>query len=66
MYEKLLIYTLYSHNLSEPGRSFATDITLKDFDRGVYHRDLKEAKKVVYVNPRGQSIILKDKNGVKQ
>lgn len=59
-----LIYTVYSHNLWEPHRSFAPDISLEDFGRQVW-KDILKADKVVYVNPRGQSIILKDKNGVK-
>lgn len=62
--KRLINYTLYSHNLWEPHRSFAPDIKLDDFGRGVWSEILK-ADKIVYVNPKGTSIILKDKNGTK-
>lgn len=59
-----LTYTLYSHNLWRPERSFAEDIKLEDFGRQVWN-DITKANKVVYINPKGTSIILRDKNGVK-
>lgn len=59
-----LTYTLYSSNLKDPSRSFASDIKLNDFGRGVW-RDILKAKKIVYCNPRGTSVVLKDKNGEK-
>ena len=59
-----LTYTLYSHNLWQPHRSFAPDIKLDDFGKGVWSEILKGTK-VVYINPRGTSIVLRDKNGVK-
>lgn len=65
-YEKVLTYTLYPNNLTDPHRSFSPDITLKDFTRKIGWFNLKDARTIKYVNPRGTSIILKDKNGVKQ
>jgi len=62
--KRLITYTLYSHNLWEPHKSFDPNITVKDFGRKVWTEILK-ADKIVYVNPRGLSIILKDKNGTK-
>jgi hypothetical protein len=59
-----LTYTLYSSNLKDPSRSFASDIKLNDFGKGVW-RDILKAKKVQYCNPRGHTIILKDKSGEK-
>lgn len=59
-----VVYTLYSHNLWDSSRSFAPDIKLDDFGRKVWSEVLK-ADRVVYVNPKGHSVILRDKNGVK-
>jgi hypothetical protein len=59
-----MTYTLYAQNLTNPARSFAPDITLKDFRRNVW-TDVFKANKVVYINPRGTSIILKDRHGEK-
>ena len=61
----VLTYTVYAHNLNNPFDSFSPDITVRDFGRNVYD-DIYKADKVVYVNPRGTSIILRDKNGEKQ
>lgn len=52
--------TLYAHNLIEPYKSFETTLKLSDF-KSFLQRDLQEAKKVVYCNPKGESIVLKDK-----
>ena len=57
-------YTLYAQNLWNPWKSFSPDIKLDDFGRMVWS-DIKKADRIVYVNPRGTSIILKDKNGTK-
>lgn len=62
--KRLITYTLYPYNLWESHRSFAPDIKLDDFGRGVWSEILK-ADRIVYVNPKGTSIILKDKNGTK-
>ena len=59
-----LTYTLYSHNLWHPHRSFAPDIKIDDFGRKVWSEILK-ANTIIYVNPKGTRIILKDKNGKK-
>lgn len=64
-YRYCLTYTLYAQNLKEPSKSFSPDIKLNDFGRGVY-RDILKANKIVYFNPKGISIILKDKNGQKE
>lgn len=66
MYERLLTYTLYAQNLTEGHRSFDGSLSIKDFTRNVYFKDLNNARTVKYVNPRGQTIILRDKNGVKK
>lgn len=65
-YEKVIVYSLYAQNLLDPSRSFAPDITIKDFKRGIDYRSLDEAKIIKYVNPRGTEIILKNKYGVKK
>lgn len=64
-YRFALTYMLYAQNLKDFSRSFAPDITVNDFGRGVW-RDILKATKVVYQNPRGISIILKDRNGEKK
>lgn len=64
-YRYSLTYTLYAQNLKNPSRSFAPDININDFGRGVW-RDMLKATKVVYQNPRGTNIVLKDKNGEKK
>jgi hypothetical protein len=63
--QKIITYTVYAHNLEDHSRSFSKDITVKDFNRNIDWRNFAEAKRIVYVNPKGISITLKDKNGVK-
>lgn len=64
--EKLIVYTVHAHNLEDPSNSFNSNITIKHFNRGIDWKNFADAKKIVYVNPKGQSIILKDKLGVKK
>lgn len=58
-----LVYTLYSNNLLVNHRSFAEDITMRDFEVGKsgVNNSLFDAHKIVYVNPRGQSFVLYSK-----
>lgn len=63
--EKLSMYTLYSFNLTDPHKSFDSNITLSDFTRKIDYLNMKDAKTIKYINPRGTSIVLKDKHGVK-
>lgn len=63
--QKLIIYTVYSSNLENPSRSFAGDITIRDFNRNIDWKNFSDAKIIKYVNPRGVSIILKDGHGTK-
>lgn len=63
--EKVITYTVYSHNLEDPSRSFAKDLTVKDFNRNIDWKNFSTSKKITYVNPKGQTVILKDKNGTK-
>ncbi len=51
--------TVYAHNLINPHDSFNQDLTLEDFVKSFYY-DFKNAKRVVYINPRGEEVILKD------
>ncbi len=64
-YEKLVVYTLYPQNLTNGYDSFKPSITLKDFTRNIDYVNLKEAKIITYINPKGTSFILRDKNGSK-
>jgi len=64
-FERLIVYTLYPHNLTNGYDSFKPTITLKDFTRNIDYINMKDARTVKYVNPRGHTIILKDKNGNK-
>lgn len=50
--------TLYSHQLNKPHKSFATDLTVKDFN-GYLQWDLAKAVKVTYVNPKGEELLIK-------
>lgn len=50
--------TLFSHQLNEPHRSFDNTLTVKDFKKSLYWTIVK-AKKVVYVNPKGEELRLK-------
>lgn len=63
-YRYCLTYTLYAHNLRDPAKSFDGNIKLEDFGRGVW-KDILKAKKILYCNPRGHTVTLKDKNGSK-
>ena len=54
--------TLYSHNLIEPHKSFETSLKLSDF-KSFLQRDLQEAKKVMYMNPKGEVFVLKGPDG---
>jgi len=63
-YRFTLTYTLYAHNLKDYSRSFSPDIKLNDFGKGVW-KDILKAKKIQYCNPRGHTIVLKDKRGEK-
>ena len=65
MNDKLLTYTVYSNNLEIPSRSFASDICVKDFNRNIDWKNFGDAKIIKYINPRGLTIILKDRNGQK-
>lgn len=49
---------LFSHQLNEPHRSFDNTLTVKDFKKSLYWTIVK-AKKVVYVNPKGEELRLK-------
>lgn len=51
---------LYSHNLKQVYRSFDTNLTVKDFHAGLEWTIIR-AKKVTYVNPKGEELVLKDK-----
>lgn len=64
-YQKLITYIVYAHNLEDPSKSFSKTISIKDFNRGIDWRNFSEAIKIVYVNPKGQSILLKNKKNVK-
>ncbi len=52
--------TVYAHNLINPHDSFNPNLGLEDFVKSFYY-DFKNARRVVYVNPKGESTILKDK-----
>lgn len=54
-----LILTLYSHNLNESHKSFANDLTLADFKSNLKW-EIKDAHRIVYVNPRGEVVVLKE------
>lgn len=52
--------TLYAHNLNDPSRSFSNKHHISDFKKGLYWT-IKKAKKVTYVNPKGEELVLKQK-----
>lgn len=52
--------TVYAHDLVEPHKSFDTSLKLSDF-KSFLQRDLQEARNVVYSNPKGEVIVLKEK-----
>lgn len=52
--------TLYAHDLKEPSKSFAERYHISDFKQGLFWT-IKKARKVTYTNPRGTSMILKEK-----
>lgn len=49
---------VYAHQLIHPHRSFATDLTLKDF-KGSLKWDFEQAIRVVYSDPKGNEQVLK-------
>ena len=51
--------TLYSHNLNECFRAFDTNLTVKDFNKNLLWV-ITRAKKVTYVNPKGESTVIKE------
>jgi hypothetical protein len=58
--------TVYSHNLKDPSKSFSTSLQIKDFS-GFLQWDLAKAKKITYVNPKGEELqleVTKVKRGI--
>lgn len=64
--EKLIVYTVYAHNLEDPSNSFNPKISIKHFNKNMDWKNFGDAKKIIYVNPKGHSIILRDKKGIKK
>jgi hypothetical protein len=47
--------TVYSHNLKDPSKSFSSVLFIRDFS-AYLQWDMCKAKKITYVNPRGEEI----------
>ena len=50
--------TLFSHQLNESHKSFNSDLKTSDFKKSLYWT-IEKAKKVTYVNPKGESYVIK-------
>ena len=55
-----VVVNLYSNQLNEPHRSFDLNLTVSDFKQYLFYT-IKDAHIVKYVNPKGETITLKDR-----
>lgn len=53
-----IVFRAYAHNLKEPNKSFSKELTLKDI-KDEWFREVREARKVIYIDPGGKESVLK-------